>query len=286
MFMPSLIRTLSLHTLYLCLGLVAKVPLPLDEFDGWYSELAKSGTSFETLEGEAMSSAVWLPVVLAALLVIGLLLSLGVASFTRDWGRLALSLGTELIGAVVTYLLLERVVRRGRGHRSEKADLIMQLGSSEREVSTAAADELRQRGWLFDGSLQGAKLWGANLQEVDLWGADLQGAKLVMANLQGAKLAMANLRGAILWGTDLQGANLWGANLQEANLAMANLQEAILRSADPQGANLWGAELRDVNLTMANLQKVQLAMADLRGATLPDGETWTTSTDIVSFTDP
>jgi len=50
------------------------------------------------------------------------------------------------------------------------------MGSGVRDVAVPAADELRRRGWLTDGSLR-----GANLSR-----ADLRGANLREANLSGA----------------------------------------------------------------------------------------------------
>lgn len=126
--------------------------------------------------------------------------------------------------------------------------LIRKLHSEDSKTVLQAVEELRARGWLGDGSLQGAILRYVHLQGADLYKANFQGADLSMANLQGADLSMANL----------QEADLSMTNLQGADLSMANLRDADLRKA-----NLWGAR---------NLKDEQIAQAKrLWGATLPDG---------------
>ena len=211
--------------------------------------------------------------VLLVLIVVALASSLFGLACTGDWGGLALNFGTEMAGAVATYLLLELVIGRMEKREAEreaekqereakKADLIAQMRSQVQDVAIAAAEELRRRGWLTDGSLRGANLFEANLQGVGLYQADLRGANLGLANLQEADLFMTNLQGTTLSAANLQGAHLAGANLQGAHLAGANLQEAGLL-----GAYLQGAEFNE-------------------DTTLPDGRPWTPDTDMARFTDP
>ena len=134
--------------------------------------------------------------------------------------------------------------------------LTQQMGSKDNVLARQAVEELRARGWLEDGSLQGAALSNADLQRALLLRADLREADMRGANLQEAVLHSAKLQESNLRAADLQGATLWGADLQGANLAEANLQ----------GTNLSGADLRGANLASANLQKAILAASDLRGA--------------------
>jgi uncharacterized protein YjbI with pentapeptide repeats len=147
---------------------------------------------------------------------------------TGDWEGLALNFGTEMAGAVVTYLLLELVIGRTERREAKKADLIAQMGSKAQDVAIAASEQLARCGWLYDGSLRGADLNGANLPGVWLVRADLQGAYLEGATLLRANLNGANLQGANLMGAELQRAALWGAKLKGGNLDGANLQGASL----------------------------------------------------------
>ena len=186
--------------------------------------------------------------VLMVIVLAALVLSLGAALGTGDWPGLVLNLGTELAGVTVIYYLFERVIQHTEKlkaikeeRQAEKADLIAQLGSNVRDVAEAAAAELRRRGWLSDGSLQGADLDGANLQGVTLSAANLQGATLSGANLQGANLMGARLQGADLDGANLQEVDLNRAKLQRANLWRANLDGGNLQEANLDGAKLLGA---------------------------------------------
>jgi uncharacterized protein YjbI with pentapeptide repeats len=170
---------------------------------------------------------------------------------TGDWKGLALNLGTEMAGAVVTYALLELFIGGRERREAKKADLIAQMGSGVKDVAIAAAEELRRRGWLTDGSLQGANLHEAELPEANLSEADLQ-----RAHLEGANLSEADLRDADLRDADLRGAKLIWANLRGANLGEAELE----------GAYLGEAKCNDNTI-------------------LPDGTKWTPDTDMARFTD-
>lgn len=77
------------------------------------------------------------------------------------------------------------------------------MGSPNREFAIEAVRQLRQRGWLKDGTTMGAYLVGANLEDADLFIAHLEFADLSKAHLAGAFLEGADLAGAYLEGADL-----------------------------------------------------------------------------------
>jgi hypothetical protein len=199
------------------------------------------------------------------------------------------SLSAEFAGALILsalLLFLVTVPNQRRETNELKRGLIREMRSSDNGIALLAVEELAERGWLFDGTLQGAGLAGANLQGADLADADLRGATLVDANLQGADLANANLQRAFLIGANLQ-AILIGANLQGAFLVDADLQGASLVNADLQGALLGGASLQGADLLRADLRKALLWDAVFDETTmLPDGTRWTPDTDMARFTDP
>jgi hypothetical protein len=58
--------------------------------------------------------------VLMVLTVVALVSSLLGVLTTGDWGGFALNLGTEMVGAVVTYLLLELVIGRMEKREAER----------------------------------------------------------------------------------------------------------------------------------------------------------------------
>jgi uncharacterized protein YjbI with pentapeptide repeats len=227
--------------------------------------------------------------VLAILVGVAVVSSLaGLRDAGQGLAELWLNLGTELAGAVVTFILIDLVL----GARQRKEALITQMGSDVREVAVPAVDDLRREGWLTNGALRGADLVGARLKGANLELAHLQGADLGFARLQGVVLRLAHLEGANLEWANLEEAVLIeacleGAVLVEANLLGAYLMDASLTGADLEHADLLGAALTGVNLTRANLKGTNLMNANLkgafvsleqlaeavslRGATLPDG---------------
>jgi uncharacterized protein YjbI with pentapeptide repeats len=207
--------------------------------------------------------------VLAILLGVAVISSLeGLRDPELGLTELWLNLGTELAGAVVTFVLIDLVL----GARQRKEAVITQMGSDVRDVAVPAVDDLRREGWLKDGSLVGAELVGARLQGANLTGAHLQKANFTLARLQGASLWLARLQGANLEFARLEGAVLIEANLEGAVLADANLEGARLTEANLTGASLERANLQDARLTEANLRGVNLAEANLLGARLTDAD--------------
>ena len=122
--------------------------------------------------------------------------------------------------------------------------LIFQMGSPNNGLAIEAVRSLREKGWLFDGSLKQITLKNANLQEASLSNADLQ-----KTNLQNANLSHVNLQDA-----NLQDANLFSANLQDANLSHVNFQNVDLTFANLKNANLSYANLENALLSYTNLQ--------------------------------
>jgi len=162
-------------------------------------------------------------------------------SVTLEWGEGWLqNFSTEMFGALFTFLLLERIVgarqqreAEQRKIEQEKQNLIIQMRSEGNAIAKNAVRQLRARGWLEDGSLQG----------LDFRDANLQGAKLRDANLQNVSLKGADLRKASLVGANLQDADLEAANLEGAELRRARLQGAYLENANLQGADVDAVEL-------------------------------------------
>ena len=128
-------------------------------------------------------------------------------------------------------------------------ELLNKLRTNSNRVALKAVDELRNQGWLTDGSLQGVAMCKAPLQ-----GVNLSNANLCCAGLHQAHLEWADLSGAALRATKLSLCNLNGANLKDAKL----------ENADFFKANLLGVQ----NLTDDQLRQA----ARLLGSTLPNGE--------------
>jgi|GEM_PF-1559993 len=198
-------------------------------------------------------------------------------------------ISTELVSAAVAGSLLGMIIlifQQYQSIQNRKSDLILQMSSPDNAFAIEAVRQLRDEGWLFDGTLhnanlsvanlQGANLKFANLRNVNLSRANLLDANLEQANLQDANLEranlqdvlfqFANLKGAILLQANLEVAFLRDANLEDVILVNSNLQNTMLERVNLQGANLTGAELQGANLTGANLQGANLTGANLQGA--------------------
>lgn len=142
-------------------------------------------------------------------------------------------LSTELIGIAVTVLVIDYLNEK-REERRLRWQLIHELGSRNNDIADRAAYELRERGWLMDGSLQNADLHNADLSH-----ANLANANLCHANLHGATLSHAELQNANLSETDLKGVNFTGANLQKADLRHSNITaEQLAQAYSLEGALL------------------------------------------------
>jgi uncharacterized protein YjbI with pentapeptide repeats len=165
-----------------------------------------------------------------------------------------LSLGVTVVGTTMA-LKTRRDVRR----------LGQQLHDEDLAIALEAVEELRERGWLYDGRLVGGYMpwWNfraTNLQSADLSGAYLKGAAFGARYDPQGQLVMpaANLRAV-----DLSGANLQEVDLREVDLRGANFADADLRGAVLLDANLLDAR------GLTDLQYVHIYR--MRGARMPDG---------------
>jgi hypothetical protein len=185
----------------------------------------------------------------------------------RSLWEFLVSVGPELFGIAFTVIVIDWLNERAAADRARE-QLIHEMGSKDNATALRAVEELRERGWLLDGSTRRADLKYANLAGAILDSADLEATYLSFANLHGADLRKANLKNAIL-----RRADLTDALLLNVNLTGAKLLEADLRGAKCQGATLDGVDLRQANLAGARgLSDEILATAhSLSGSILPTG---------------
>jgi hypothetical protein len=169
------------------------------------------------------------------------------STFPLDWqpwwdGFLQNS-GTEMLGAFLTFVLLELIRGRRERRYQEEAEerrtkqtqeLVRGLMQAQEIARLRAAKTIEERQPILDSMEATGLLRGANLSE-----ASLEGAKLDWADLQGVDLFRANLQGAFLWGANLQGA----AYLTVEQLRQAkDLEGATL----PDGTKLPGRTLKTI----------------------------------------
>lgn len=229
-----------------------------------------------------------------------------------DWSQ---NLSTEMLGAVMTFMLIEWFARG----REERRRLLLDLSGSDNLIAKRAAREARARGMLKDGELAKKDFSEANMAGIDLRGAKLTGAKFRKVDLTDADLREVDLTDAELIEADLSAATLWRAKAPHADFKQANLAhttwfQSDLSHADLSRANLSAARLWHVDLSYANLRNADLKGADLRNCklvgarlsgaifdehtVLPDSDNldsdtnpssfkyWTVDTDMSRYTNP
>lgn len=156
------------------------------------------------------------------------------------------NVGIDFVSIGITVLGID-VLNQRREARLEKKRLIREMSSRDNGIALRAVNELRENGFLSDGSLCSAWFDGANLKDAQLYSSDLQGASFHYASLEYAELYSSNLSRVAFWATYLPNAGLVDANLDGANFKYVNLEGA--------------------RVTKAQLQKAY----SLRGTILPDG---------------
>lgn len=206
--------------------------------------------------------------------------------------RMTLGIACKFYGGAERFIIVgseeeaHAILKARIGSQKTKDHLIHAMSSNSRPAVLRAIEELRERDWLYDGSLNNINLSAANLPGVDLFMGNMAGSKLQAANLENANLFMINFEGA-----NIRRANLHGASLVEANLSHALATEADFSAADLTAANLQRANLRMTNFCGANLYGAALWGANLHGAifdtntVLPDGRHWSSDDDLLIFID-
>lgn len=194
----------------------------------------------------------------------------GTGNAMRWWVGWLQDVGTEMLGAAVTILLVELVIyqkrdevdrldrerMRRRDQFADRLKLTTRPAIRQKIIDQMRRQNLLSGAWLYEVHLEGADLSEADMQEVDLFEAQLVDANLSHTNLQNGVLRRANLKSA-----NLQGANLQGADLQEA-------------------------DFRGADLTEANLLQAELHQAKFDDQTiLPNGSRWRPDTDFDCFVD-
>jgi uncharacterized protein YjbI with pentapeptide repeats len=144
--------------------------------------------------------------ILLALIVVAFIFALisGFEDGQFQWRGLVGNLASELIGAVITYAIIERIVHASADNADTKRQLIRKLENPHAGAAITAVQELYARGWLQDGSLYGWFLKRANLEKADLRKANTNELGLYRCNLTDALInenqlaVMSDLRRTIM----------------------------------------------------------------------------------------
>lgn len=162
------------------------------------------------------------------------------------------------LGILVDALLLFSINWALR--REERKRLLGQFGSESNDFALDATRQLRKKGWLTDGRLNGIDLVHAQMKNANLSKSVLQNVNFSYTNLSDASLVEADLQGSNFTATDLSNAVCRWTDFRNTNLRWANLEGAIL-----DGANFEGADLR-----FARLGKINNDTVSLEGAILSE----------------
>lgn len=216
------------------------------------------------------------------LIFVAVIMSILRALATNDYDLAGIVDGftTELIGAALTFVIFDWFIdRRDREKQeiSRKKYLIRQLGSTIKDESIRAFEELEIEEWLYDGTLRDASLSNLNLNNMNLVAINLENAFLFSANFRESDFTAASLKGASLMRADLRDSNLYRTDLREAKLYEASLQGALIHMTDLRGTILSNASLKNAEL-------IEIIFNE--ETTLPDVTKWTPDTDMERFTNP
>jgi len=189
-----------------------------------------------------------------------------ITDFT-GWHTFYESIHAELIGIGVTVLILGNANQHMR-IQQEKRRLILQMGSPDNAFAIEAVRLLRARGWLFDGTIN-----GASFPKASLVGAELNKAILTKVDLH-----QAHLEGAIIRHADLQKSNLNAAILKNADLS-----SSILNDSDIKNANFANTDLSYTHLNRANLSFSKLPRAQLYGTQMNNTILYSTDLSRINY---
>lgn len=131
--------------------------------------------------------------------------------------------------------------------REERKRLLSQFGSESNAFALDATRQLRKKGWLTNGKLNGIDLSHSHLENANLNKSVLQNVDFSYTNLSGATLIEADLQESNLTAVDLSKAVCRWTDFRNANLRWANLEGAVLDGANFDGADLRFAKLGKIN---------------------------------------
>lgn len=126
------------------------------------------------------NALITLGIICVVFTVVGLIIN-------RDFASFLINVSTEIIGIIITVLIIDRIVQNHEV-KAKKDLLLLRMGSHNNETAKEAINELRLNGWLKDGSLNGVQLTNANLSDANLDNAVMIGSVLSFAVFERAHL--------------------------------------------------------------------------------------------------
>jgi hypothetical protein len=211
---------------------------------------------------------------IAGAALVFILIGVGILIFTTELRDYWVNSYVTGIGVALTIFVLDKRSEqcdRRRFHEETVSRLCRELQSRDVATADLALDEIRQRRYDVDGSLQGrwlgpinvlppvrlyeadlqgASFMGANLQKSEFYASALNAATLIRADLTEADLSQAQLRGANMGGSILFSTRLCGTDLTQAYLINAKVQFIYVdeQTILPDGSRLTKAQMQDISL--------------------------------------
>lgn len=197
---------------------------------------------------------------------------------TYEWiSNLLLNLSTELFLVAMVLLMIDRY-RIRHDEKSQKDELYLKLGSTNKLIAEMALSELRSKGWLTDGSLRGRKFNRLDLSYMDLSGADLQESEIIRSNLEGANLNGVRLSKSTIVASNFKRAKLINAEISEARIDFVDFRNCNARNSDFSRTKIKNtiefryADLNEANFSNSNIYQVVFRGSKMRNCNFDSAE--------------
>ncbi|RUT71733.1 pentapeptide repeat-containing protein [Flavobacterium cupreum] len=225
-------------------------------------------------------------------LILGILLLL-LHKYPANWyfsgfiKEIYANLSCELMSIAITILLINYLYEK-REESNNKRRLIRELGSEDKGFTSRALKEIKELGYLVDGTLNGADLSSANLEGLDFTGANLQnvnfskarltnsifkGVQFEGVRLDGAEARQCNFERSVFNNVSLKGSNLYSAIFIGCQISNADFLKAKIEQTEFIDSKIENSKFEDSVIRLANFLRAQIsnsnfAMADLNGITI------------------
>ncbi|MDX2137149.1 MAG: pentapeptide repeat-containing protein [Chloroflexota bacterium] len=180
------------------------------------------------------------------------------------WSGALLNLGSGFVGAIVTFILFDQIIRV----REEVRTLIVKMRGKDIDEARFAIEYAREKDWFKLGYFREERFDNAILSEIDLEESNFVGASFIAVKMNYSNFGYSQLMNTVWQYSELKystfsNTNLVNANFRGSDLSFADLTFADLRNADLSFVNLSGANLLGANLNNATLREAQFDLTTI-----------------------
>lgn len=137
-----------------------------------------------TTAKKSLSERKWIILGIIVLVSLGVGIVVSIEDGMLDLRGLLGNLSTELVGGVITFVLIDQFILKNEDEAVYRDSLISKLENPDNGIVKQTVQELRTRGWLQDGSLYGWFIQKANFEGIKMKVADMNGVGLYRCNLK------------------------------------------------------------------------------------------------------